>query len=78
MYAFIHRLLLLFVSLSSEEDIVDGTGKIKLALLEIFFELDKQRGEKSLLKAMSQAIREKEQPLSVLTSMVDPSGDTFL
>jgi hypothetical protein len=68
-YAFIHRLLLLFVSLSSEEDIVDGTGKIKRALLEIFFELDKQRGEKSLLK---------EQPPSVLTSMVDPSEDTFL
>jgi hypothetical protein len=66
----------------SEDDVVDGTIKIKRALLEVLYELDKERVEgTSFLKKESQAVslvREKEQPLSVLTSMVEPNEDTFL
>jgi hypothetical protein len=63
-----------------EDDIVDGTDKIKRALLEIFYELNKQRGEGgSLLKKLAtSAVRENEPPTSVVTSMVDPNEDTFL
>ena len=63
-----------------EDDIIDGTEKIKRALLEIFYELNKQRGEGcSIFKKMTTAaVREKEQPISVLTNMVDPNEETFL
>jgi hypothetical protein len=63
-----------------EDDIVDGTDKIKRALLEIFYELNKKQGEGgSLLKKLAiSTVRENEQPTSVVTSMVDPNEDTFL
>jgi hypothetical protein len=60
---------------------VDGTDKVKRALLEIFYQLEKQQRDDgiSLLRPNKVAsLRDKEQALSVTTSMVDPSEDTFL
>lgn len=70
------------VSSLIEDDIEEGTEKVKRAILEVFYELNKQRGGGvSLLKKINSVvvplIREKE-PISLLTSMVDPNEDTVL
>jgi hypothetical protein len=60
---------------------VDGTAKVKRALLEIFYQLEKQQRDDgiSLLRPNKvTALREKDQAISVTASMVDPSEDTFL
>lgn len=69
-----------------EDDIQDGTAKIKRALLEVFYELDKACGEGASLfrKRVKQtsSVHEKksaEQPLGIVTSsLVDPDEDPVL
>eukprot|EP00934_Nitzschia_sp_Nitz4_P004611 Nitzschia sp. Nitz4//scaffold106_size73319//31017//33093//NITZ4_005735-RA/size73319-augustus-gene-0.2-mRNA-1//1//CDS//3329532517//4601//frame0 len=67
-----------------EDDILDGTSKIKRALLEVFYELDKARdGTVSLFSKRAKvtpSVREKaEQTFGVLASaIVDPDEEPFL
>ena len=58
---------------------VDSADSIRRALIELFYELNKsqEKDGKSLLKTRSASLRDKES-LAVLTSMVDPDGDTLL
>ena len=66
-----------------DDDIVGGTDSIKRALIQFFFELNKQQEKdgRPFLKRnqATTALRDKEQALSVLaTSMVDADMDSLL
>lgn len=64
---------------------MDGTAQIKRALLDVFYELDKARGDAvslfgKRLKQATAALRDKfDQPIGVLaSSMVDPDEEPYL
>ena len=68
-----------FSSTISEDDVVDGTGAVKQALLSIFYKLEKQQREEGFLSLLKPAKvpyqREKDQPSGVT---LDSNADTML